>query len=171
MWKVVAQNYPTEENKKSESRALAKCLGLTLSTMFLTLSSQVLNLLSLAIVSSASAQAILGANLKQPVTKPYAQSYTAPYDDGLFTPVEQLSTLAVNSFTTLSHPVFPNYSVRIKKSEDFCDGTVKLVFGSSCPLYLDLTRVPVPTQDTLTLRLDTYSSTSSRVAMTPPRTT
>ncbi|KIJ17963.1 hypothetical protein PAXINDRAFT_167613 [Paxillus involutus ATCC 200175] len=99
--------------------------------MFLTLRAQVLNLLSLAIVSSASAQAILGA--KQPVTKPYAQSYAAPYDDGLFTPVEQLSTLSVNSFTTLSHPVFPNHSVRIKKSEDFCDGTVNAYTG-----YIDV---------------------------------
>ncbi|KAF9242675.1 serine carboxypeptidase [Melanogaster broomeanus] len=100
--------------------------------MFLSLRAQGLGLLSLAIVSSASAQAFLG--LKSPTTKPFApsDSYAARYDDGLFTPVEHLSTLSVDAFTTLSHPVFPNYSVRIKKS-DFCDGTVNAYTG-----YIDI---------------------------------
>jgi carboxypeptidase C (cathepsin A) len=100
--------------------------------MFVSLRAQGLSLLSLAIVSSASAQAFLG--LKQPSAKSYAPSepYAARYDDGLFTPVEHLSTLSADSFTALSHPVFPNYSVRIKKS-DFCDGTVDAYTG-----YIDI---------------------------------
>ncbi|KAF9240283.1 Alpha/Beta hydrolase protein, partial [Melanogaster broomeanus] len=54
------------------------------------------------------------------------------YDDGLFRPVEHLSTLSVDSFIALSHPVFPHYSVRIKKS-NFCDGTVNAYTG-----YIDI---------------------------------
>ena len=82
-----------------------------------------LGLLSLAVSSYALSQSVLG--LKQPgYPKTYAQS--APYDDGVFTPVEHLSTLSVDSFTTLDHPYFPNHSVRIKKTI-FCDGTVKSV--------------------------------------------
>lgn len=46
-----------------------------------------------------------------------------PYDAGLFSPMEDLSLLSTE-FTTLEHPFFPNYNVRIKKS-DFCDGTVR----------------------------------------------
>ena len=46
------------------------------------------------------------------------------YDAGLFTPVEDLGLLSTSDFTTLGHPLFPNYNVRIKKS-DFCDGTVR----------------------------------------------
>ena len=46
------------------------------------------------------------------------------YDAGLFTPLEDLSVLSTTEFTTLAHPAFPKYNVRIKKS-DFCDGTVR----------------------------------------------
>jgi hypothetical protein len=54
------------------------------------------------------------------------QSYfgNVNYADGLFTPVESLSSLSDNAFTTMGHPFFPRYSVRIKKSQ-FCDKTVK----------------------------------------------
>ena len=93
-----------------------------------------LGLLSLAVLQVASgshaseSQSVLG--LKQPTAnsaKAYAQSaYSVSYDDGLFTPVEHLGVLSVDSFTTLGHPYFPNHSVRIKKT-DFCDGTVKSV--------------------------------------------
>ncbi|KJA20880.1 hypothetical protein HYPSUDRAFT_68198 [Hypholoma sublateritium FD-334 SS-4] len=48
------------------------------------------------------------------------------YGDDLFTPVEDLrSVLSVDEFTTLAHPAFPRYSVRMKKSTDFCDTTVR----------------------------------------------
>lgn len=47
-----------------------------------------------------------------------------PYDAGLFTPFESLSALSETEFTSLSHPFFPNYGVRVKKTK-FCDGAVK----------------------------------------------
>ncbi|KAK7461334.1 hypothetical protein VKT23_008512 [Stygiomarasmius scandens] len=56
-------------------------------------------------------------------------------DDGpnsLFTPLESLSVLKTDSFTTMQHPFFPRYSVRIKKS-DFCDPTVNVYTG-----YIDI---------------------------------
>lgn len=59
------------------------------------------------------------------------QGYQAPLghesnDDGLFSPLEDLSVLTATEYTTLAHPAFPKYEVRIKKS-DFCDGTVRSV--------------------------------------------
>ncbi|EKM48474.1 uncharacterized protein PHACADRAFT_108885, partial [Phanerochaete carnosa HHB-10118-sp] len=47
------------------------------------------------------------------------------YDAGLFSPVEDLGLLSTSEFTALAHPTFPNYNVRIKKS-DFCDGTPQI---------------------------------------------
>lgn len=46
------------------------------------------------------------------------------YDDGLFTPFDDLSTLSENEYALLSHPAFPAHSIRIKKAK-FCDGGVK----------------------------------------------
>ncbi|PPQ84537.1 hypothetical protein CVT25_007607 [Psilocybe cyanescens] len=54
------------------------------------------------------------------------------YTDGLFTPVEDLSILSETEFTKLSHPEFPRYGVRVKKST-FCDETVKSYTG-----YIDI---------------------------------
>ncbi|GJE98978.1 peptidase S10, serine carboxypeptidase [Phanerochaete sordida] len=54
------------------------------------------------------------------------------YDAGLFSPMEDLGLLSTSEFTTLGHPAFPNYNVRIKKS-DFCDGTVRAFTG-----YIDI---------------------------------
>lgn len=48
------------------------------------------------------------------------------YDSGLFSPVENLSTLSDTDFTTLSHPAFPHHGVRIKKTS-VCDDTVQYV--------------------------------------------
>lgn len=88
-------------------------------------------LLSLATLSyAASSQSVLGSVQDH---GRQVSAYTAPYDDGLFTPIEHLSALSVESFTTLGHPYFPKHSMRIKKSQ-FCDGTVKLVANSvPCP--------------------------------------
>ena len=47
-----------------------------------------------------------------------------PYDAGLFTPFENLSALSETESTSLSHPFFPSYGVRVKKTK-FCDGAVK----------------------------------------------
>lgn len=46
------------------------------------------------------------------------------YDDGLFTPIGSLSALSHDDFTRLTHPLFPQHAVRIKKSE-FCDSGSK----------------------------------------------
>ncbi len=43
-----------------------------------------------------------------------------------FSPIGDLSVLVESHYAELSHPAFPKYNVRIKKS-DFCDGTVKWV--------------------------------------------
>lgn len=56
--------------------------------------------------------------------QPFASS--VPYDDGLFTPFENLHALSVSEYTTLRHPQFPAHSVRIKESR-FCDGEVRQV--------------------------------------------
>lgn len=50
-------------------------------------------------------------------------AFTA-YDDGLFTPLGDLSALSTSHFTPLSHPAFPRHSVRAKQSQ-FCDGKVR----------------------------------------------
>ncbi|KAI0354050.1 serine carboxypeptidase [Trametes cingulata] len=54
------------------------------------------------------------------------------YDDGLFVPLGDLSTLSSNEFTRLVHPAFPRHSVRVKQSH-FCDGEVKAYTG-----YIDV---------------------------------
>ena len=41
-----------------------------------------------------------------------------------FEPIGELSAVGSDQWTTLHHPVFPRYSVRIKQSH-FCDTTVK----------------------------------------------
>ena len=46
------------------------------------------------------------------------------YDAGLFTPFEDLHALSASAYTTLKHPTFPAYSVRIKESH-FCDGDAR----------------------------------------------
>ena len=45
----------------------------------------------------------------------------------VLTPLQDFNLLSSEQFTTLGHPAFPNYNVRIKKSTDFCDGGVKYV--------------------------------------------
>ncbi|KAF8907721.1 serine carboxypeptidase [Gymnopilus junonius] len=54
------------------------------------------------------------------------------YDESLFSPLERLSVLSESEFTTLGHPAFPKYNVRVKKSH-FCDGTVNSYTG-----YIDV---------------------------------
>ncbi|KJA20867.1 hypothetical protein HYPSUDRAFT_68192 [Hypholoma sublateritium FD-334 SS-4] len=55
------------------------------------------------------------------------------YAEDLFTPLEDLSAVSQTGFTTLSHPEFPRYSLRLKESTDFCDNTVKSYTG-----YIDI---------------------------------
>ncbi|KAK7690229.1 hypothetical protein QCA50_006882 [Cerrena zonata] len=80
-----------------------------------------------AIVSASTAQQPFGSQL------PIASNAFETYDNGLFSPLEDLNLLSTDSFTTLTHPVFPKHSVRIKKSSDFCDGTVNAYTG-----YIDI---------------------------------
>jgi len=55
-------------------------------------------------------------------------NWGASYDDGLFTPLEDFSLLSESQFTTLFHPAFPKYGVRVKKApRAFCDETVGFV--------------------------------------------
>ncbi|PCH38417.1 serine carboxypeptidase [Wolfiporia cocos MD-104 SS10] len=83
-----------------------------------------LGLSSLAVATAAAQQPFLQS--------PASFVASEPYDAGLFTPVEDLSVLSASAFTTLGHPLFPDYNVRIKKS-DFCDGTVGAYTG-----YIDI---------------------------------
>ncbi|KAJ3979316.1 Alpha/Beta hydrolase protein [Lentinula detonsa] len=59
-------------------------------------------------------------------------SASASWDSQFFTPLESLSYVKNSEFSTLNHPFFPKYSVRIKKS-DFCDPTVNGYTG-----YIDI---------------------------------
>ncbi|TBU41993.1 serine carboxypeptidase [Dichomitus squalens] len=54
------------------------------------------------------------------------------YDDGLFTPLGDLSSLSSTEFTSLGHPIFPRHNVRIKQSH-FCDASVRAYTG-----YIDV---------------------------------
>lgn len=81
----------------------------------------------------------LGACLKQPLGYKSAQSYVTgshsvtslSLEDSVrnssdrgFVPLGSLHSLNPESFTTLVHPLFPEYKVRIKET-DFCDDTVR----------------------------------------------
>ncbi|THU81285.1 serine carboxypeptidase [Dendrothele bispora CBS 962.96] len=90
----------------------------------------------LGLFSVASNIAAAGST-QQPFQSHNGSGWNSPVwsDDGsngLFTPLESLSVLKSDSFTTMQHPFFPKYSVRIKKS-DFCDPTVNVYTG-----YIDI---------------------------------
>ncbi|KAF7328403.1 Carboxypeptidase [Mycena venus] len=53
-------------------------------------------------------------------------------ENSTFTPVGTLEVLSESAFTTLVHPAFPAYGVRLKKSQ-FCDGAVNAYTG-----YIDI---------------------------------
>ena len=59
-----------------------------------------------------------------------AGSTHSRYDEGLFTPIGDLSALDATDFTVLEHPAFPQYNVRVKES-NFCDGAVRYVAKAS----------------------------------------
>ncbi|KAG5734170.1 Carboxypeptidase Y [Termitomyces sp. T112] len=63
---------------------------------------------------------------------PFANPKYQFYDDGLFTPFEDLSSLPQNEYTLLTHPAFPAHSVRIKRT-NFCDRGVNSYTG-----YIDI---------------------------------
>ncbi|KIY70685.1 serine carboxypeptidase [Cylindrobasidium torrendii FP15055 ss-10] len=80
-------------------------------------------------VCASHSQTVLGSSFSDNNTAKFPE---APANDGLFTPLESLAYVREDTFTTLGHPLFPNYSVRIKKS-DFCDETVGAYTG-----YIDI---------------------------------
>ncbi|KAI0933476.1 hypothetical protein AcV5_005612 [Taiwanofungus camphoratus] len=103
------------------------------------LSMRLLSLFSLALVARAASQhPFFQSSLAEKLLP--QKTYKAPnfrtgletYDAELFTPLEDLSLLSTSEYTALRHPAFPNYNVRIKKS-DFCDGTVGSYTG-----YIDI---------------------------------
>ena len=69
-----------------------------------------------AVTTVAGAQYPLGAGS--------SWGTSAPYDAGLFTPLQDLSALSLTEYTTLRHPQFPAHSVRVKQSR-FCDSGVQ----------------------------------------------
>ncbi len=70
-------------------------------------------LLGYTVLASSAAQQPFGG-----------QNAFSAYDDGLFTPLGDLSALSSTEFTTLSHPAFSRHNVRVKQSH-FCDGSVR----------------------------------------------
>ncbi|KAH9934969.1 serine carboxypeptidase [Fomitopsis serialis] len=106
---------------------------------------QTTSILSAAMLSSRisallATVAIVASAAQFPVVQPKLQARNAPsvglgadqYNAGLLTPLRNLSALSIDEFMTFCHPLFPNYNVRIKKS-DFCDGTVGAYTG-----YIDI---------------------------------
>ncbi|KAF5347055.1 hypothetical protein D9758_011617 [Tetrapyrgos nigripes] len=66
---------------------------------------------------------------------PIQSSYTTTsnhWHSNVFKPLEDLKLLSDSQFTSLSHPAFPSYGVRVKKSK-FCDGGVNTYTG-----YIDI---------------------------------
>jgi hypothetical protein len=59
-------------------------------------------------------------------TQAFFSTSTNIRENSTFTPVGTLEILSESAFTTLAHPAFPAYGVRLKKSQ-FCDGSVKYV--------------------------------------------
>ncbi|KAL6307995.1 serine carboxypeptidase [Sparassis latifolia] len=84
-----------------------------------------LSLLCLSVVATSAAQHPFVLKNRLPLA-------SERYDAGLFSPVGDLGVLSTSRWTTLNHPAFPNYDVRIKKS-DFCDGSVGAYTG-----YIDI---------------------------------
>jgi hypothetical protein len=69
------------------------------------------------------ATAAIGQAFATTGQQPFAYA-SQSYDEGLFTPFEDLQALSSSEFTSIGHPLFPNHNVRIKKSH-FCDESVK----------------------------------------------
>ena len=75
--------------------------------------------------------------------------------------VPELSALSDEYFTRVGLPVFPDHSIRIKKSADWCDSSVKyvlLIVADS--QHANASSTPVHTRDISTLALNISSSTS-----------
>ncbi|KAH9896522.1 alpha/beta-hydrolase [Cubamyces lactineus] len=63
----------------------------------------------------------------------FLQSTFSSYDEGLFTPIGDLSSLSPSEYTRLKHPAFPSHSVRVKQTQ-ICEGEARAYTG-----YIDVT--------------------------------
>ncbi|PFH46824.1 hypothetical protein AMATHDRAFT_68987 [Amanita thiersii Skay4041] len=86
------------------------------------------NVVAIAGVTAAQQQFFTTGKQNRPATFGLYDNY----DAGLFTPLEDLSMLSDDAYTHMTHPAFPRYGVRMKKS-NFCDGTVNSYTG-----YIDV---------------------------------
>jgi hypothetical protein len=113
------------------SSAIATMFSKRLSTL-LVLVGVAVAAVQLPVQESDSVSGILAENqvpLQYSTQPEVANAWVdRPFDtDSLqpkFEPVGKLSAVGSDQWTTLHHPVFPGYSVRIKQSR-FCDTTVK----------------------------------------------
>jgi hypothetical protein len=93
----------------------------------------VLSLQLVEVVGSNSAQSFFSLNAPRYKDNSDARwnslnSARLSYDAGLFSPLEDFSSLSETEFTTFGHPAFPRHNIRIKKTpRDFCDDTAKFV--------------------------------------------
>ena len=68
---------------------------------------------------------LLGANASIPQQQPFNLGVGGQENVFDFIPFGSLDALSTEQYTTLRHPLVPGYGLRVKKSPDFCDGTVK----------------------------------------------
>ncbi len=64
----------------------------------------------------------VSATLQDVFSTGYSTGLESTFD---FSPLGSLDTLSSEEFTTVRHPLVPDYGMRVKKSKEFCDGTVK----------------------------------------------
>lgn len=62
----------------------------------------------------------------EPSRAVFLQSTFSSYDEGLFTPIGDLSSLSPSEYTRLKHPAFPSHSVRVKQTQ-ICEGEARCV--------------------------------------------
>ncbi|KAI0367259.1 serine carboxypeptidase [Pilatotrama ljubarskyi] len=90
----------------------------------------ILQALCLLGATALAAASTFGAD-SQAVFSPREHAFSR-YDEGMFTPLGDLSALSSTDFTRLEHPAFPRYAVRVKQST-FCDGKAQAYTG-----YIDV---------------------------------
>jgi hypothetical protein len=114
-------------------------------------------------MKTAAMAALLLAGLNSVAADASQAVFSAPnVNAATFTPVGALDVLSESSFTTLAHPEFPQYSVRMKKS-NFCDEGVGCVTGHLSPKTTLSLRLIARTLATSISKRATCSFTSSRV--------
>ncbi|KAG6890873.1 hypothetical protein C0992_012009 [Termitomyces sp. T32_za158] len=79
-----------------------------------------------------SKEPILRGDSRRGFHAPFVSQNHQVYDEGLFTPFEDLSALSQKEYVLLNHPAFPAHSVRIKKTK-FCDEGINSYTG-----YIDI---------------------------------